>query len=82
MEIDTLNISNLVLMTVPTIANKNIKKICMENAMYLLSLMIENVNFFYKISTFFIWTVNRKCQLFVYILSMSQKSFLRLQKKL
>jgi hypothetical protein len=47
MKVNTLNVSNLVLMTVPIITNKNIKKICMENAMYLLSLMIENVNFFY-----------------------------------
>jgi hypothetical protein len=47
MKVDTLNISDLVLMIVPTIINKNIKKICMENAMYLLSYMIENVNFFY-----------------------------------
>jgi hypothetical protein len=46
MKIDTLNISNLVLMTVPIIINKNIKKICMKNAMYLLSLMIENIKFF------------------------------------
>jgi hypothetical protein len=47
MKVDTLNISNLVLMTVPIITNKNVKKICMKNTMYLLSLMIENVNFFY-----------------------------------
>jgi hypothetical protein len=47
MKVDTLNVSNLILITVPTIVNKNIKKICIENAMYLLSLMIENVNFFY-----------------------------------
>jgi hypothetical protein len=47
MKIDTLNVSNLMLMTVPTITNKNVKKICMENAIYLLSLIIENVNFFY-----------------------------------
>jgi hypothetical protein len=47
MKIDTLNVSDLVVMTVSTIVNENIKKICMENAMYLLSLMIENVNFFY-----------------------------------
>jgi hypothetical protein len=46
-EVDTFNISNLVLITVSIIANKNIKKICMKNAIYLLSLMIENVNFFY-----------------------------------
>jgi hypothetical protein len=47
MKIDTLNVSDLVLITVPIITNKNVKKICMENAMYLLSLTIENVNFFY-----------------------------------
>jgi hypothetical protein len=47
MKINTLNIGNLVLMTVPTITNKNIKKICMENIMYLLLFMIENINFFY-----------------------------------
>jgi hypothetical protein len=49
MKVDTLNVSNLVLMIVPTITNKNIKKICMENAMYLLLLMTENVNFFYNL---------------------------------
>jgi hypothetical protein len=48
MKVDTLNVSDLVLMIVPIITNKNIKKICMENAMYLLSLTI----------TFFIYTVN------------------------
>jgi hypothetical protein len=47
MKVNTLNISNLELIIVPTITNKNIKKICMENVMYLLSLMIENINFFY-----------------------------------
>jgi hypothetical protein len=46
-EVDTLNISNLALTTVPIIANENIKKICMENVLYLLSLLIENINFFY-----------------------------------
>jgi hypothetical protein len=70
MKVDTLNVSNLTLMTVPTITNKNIKKICMENAMYLLSFTIENV---YTLSikniNFFICTVDE------------QKSFLKLQKK-
>jgi hypothetical protein len=47
MEVDTLNISNLALIIVPTIANENVKKICIENAMYLLSLTIENIDFFY-----------------------------------
>jgi hypothetical protein len=47
MKVDTLNVSNLELTTIPIITNKNIKKICIENAMYLLLLMIENVNFFY-----------------------------------
>jgi hypothetical protein len=46
-KVDTLNVSDLVLTTVPIITNKNIKKICMENTMYLLSLTIKNVNFFY-----------------------------------
>jgi hypothetical protein len=61
MKVDTFNVSDLALTTVPIITNKNIKKICIENAMYLLSLMI----------TFFICTVDRKCQLFLYALSMS-----------
>jgi hypothetical protein len=43
MKVDTLNISDLVLTTVSIIINENVKKICMENVMYLLSLMIENV---------------------------------------
>jgi hypothetical protein len=68
MKVDTLNVSNLVLIIVPTITNKNIKKICMENTMYLLLLMIENVNFF-------ICTVNRKCQLFLYVLLIENVNF-------
>jgi hypothetical protein len=44
MKVDTLNISDLVLTTISIITNKNIKKICIENDMYLL---IENINFFY-----------------------------------
>jgi hypothetical protein len=64
MKVNTLNVSDLVLMTVPIITNKNVKKICMENAMYLLLLMIENINFF-------ICIIYRKCQLFLYALSMS-----------
>jgi hypothetical protein len=47
MKVDMLNVSDLVLIIIPTITNENIKKICMENAMYLLLLMIENDNFFY-----------------------------------
>jgi hypothetical protein len=61
MKVDTLNVSNLALMIVSTITNKNIKKICIENAIYLLSLMIENINFF-------IYTVDKKYQLFLYVL--------------
>jgi hypothetical protein len=47
MKVDTLNISDLALTTVSIIVNKNVKKICIENAMYLLSLTKENINFFY-----------------------------------
>jgi hypothetical protein len=47
MKVDTNIKNNLALTIIPTITNKNIKQICMENIMYLLSLTIENVNFFY-----------------------------------
>jgi hypothetical protein len=82
MKVDTLNVSNLTLMTVSTITNENIKKIYMENAMYLLSLTIENINFFYNLNTYslnFYTNNNQRNMLSKFLLSKSKSNRNNLQ---